>query len=345
MTTLKNHSLNLPEQDYHNYPAWSYSQIARYAKDGFSAIAHLDEHTSPTTSMEFGSLFDCIMTKGHTAEEEYFVSSSTVPDAERKAFDFILTRTDMPFNEIPPTVLASLLDECQYYPRWKFETRLQHLTENEAYYQNKRLGKKTVSETDWNDAMQMADAIHLDEYLKNIFGTRNSLDVEYLYQLQFAANMTLDDGRTVHVKIMPDLLVVNHKDMTIQPVDLKTSSCPAYEFADNFTKFRYDIQASLYTDVLQTIMLDSEYAAYTLLPYLFTDISRTDKVPVTYQYDPREASQENGLCFFSKDKTYQYKGWRQLLGEILDYKEANAVVPSNITTTGPNDIVSILSNK
>lgn len=117
---------------------------------------------------------------------------------------------------------------------------------------------------------------------------------------------------------MFDLLVVNHKEKTIQPVDLKTSSMPAYDFPEHFVKMRYDIQAQLYTHVLQKVIARDYYLnGYTILPFLFTDISRTDKVPVTYEIDL------SGSFSFSKgDKVYQYKGWEELLAEILVY-EAN----------------------
>ena len=127
--------------------------------------------------------------------------------------------------------------------------------------------------------------------------------------------------------------------MTIQPVDLKTSSMPAYDFPEHFVKMRYDIQGDEYSDVLR-IVLDSipEYQDYTILPYLFTDVSRTDMVPVTYTYD-----QTAGLSFTKGEKTYTYKRWDDLLDEIIFYEEVEAKVPDFITTSGPNDLIDIIS--
>ena len=75
----------------------------------------------------------------------------------------------------------------------------------------------------------------------------------------------------------------------------------------------------------------------------FMDISRKDKVPVTFEYDPRDESQTNGLCYQIGEKTYQYKGYRQLLDEILDYEASAAVVPSYIKLDGPNDLLKLLN--
>ena len=183
-----------------------------------------------------------------------------------------------------------------------------------------------------------------DEYLKTLFGTKNTKDVEYLYQTKFVVDYTLPSGRQVKVKFMPDLLVVNHAEKTIQPVDLKTSTMPAYDFKENFLKFRYDVQANLYTCGLQILIAqDADLKDYTILPYLFTDISRVDMIPVTYVYDPMSDSQVNGLTFCVGERTYSYKGWQTLLDEIITYEESQAKVPNYIKTDEPNDLLSILA--
>lgn len=339
MKSLKDYSLNLSDSDYHSFPAWSYSVIAKYAKDGFGALATLHEKSESTPSMDFGSLFDSIMTKGKKTLEEYTVVDVSVPDAEKKVLDTLATSYSCPFSDISVDAVLSATEATGYYPRWKAETKYEHVSAYSKYFDIIRSGKKLVSEDDWNDAMEMYKAFRDNEYLNKIFGTKNTKDIEYIYQSQFVVKWVIE-GEEVSIKIMPDLLVVNHSDKTIQPVDLKTSAMPAYAFSDNFIKFRYDIQAELYTDVLNKLIYTTatEYSNYTILPYLFTDISRTDKIPVTYMYDPTQ-----GLSFNRGDKTYQYKGWKELLAEILVYEANNAKVPNYITTDGPNDLINILS--
>ena len=164
------------------------------------------------------------------------------------------------------------------------------------------------------------------------------LDVEFIYQAKFVFTAIIE-GEEVTLKFMPDLIVVDHKNKTIQLVDLKTSSVPGYKFHENFLKFRYDIQGELYTEGMRTIIAnDKYYSDYTILPYLFTDISRTDKVPVTYEIDLSE-----GFSFAKGDKVYQYKGWKELLAEILVYEANDAKVPNYITTEGPNDLLEVLA--
>lgn len=344
MKSLKNYSLNLPEQEYHEYDAWSYSIISRYAKDGFSALSTLHDKREPTPSMEFGSLFDSIITRGKKTLDYYVVSDITVPEAERKALDYISTQTDDSFENLSKEFVYDCCQTCGYQTRWKMDTTYDHLSPFSSYYNMLKSGKKIVSKKDWEDAMNMYRAFRADEYLSTLFGTKDTEDVEYIYQAQFLVDYPLDSGKVVKVKIMPDLIKVNHKDKTIQLVDLKTSSVPGWDFKENFLKFRYDLQAHCYTDVM-LLLLDKipEYQDYTMLPYIFADISRLDCVPVSYVYNQLDESQINGLSYTVGDKVYQYKKWDALLDEILVYEETQAKVPSYIKLNEPNDLLSILS--
>lgn len=345
MKSLKDYSLRLAERDYHDYPAWSYSKIAKYAKNGFAAIATLDAKTKPTPAMTFGSLFDCMLTRGKDATKaEYAVYGRNIPDAERNVLDLLAaTHAAEHFKDISSNEIMKATEACQYYPKWGYDAKYKHLVEYADYYATKRSGKTIVSESEWADAFAMMMIFRNDPYLKGLFGTRSTDNVEYLYQTQFIVKYTLPSGQTVPVKVMPDLIKVDHKAHTVQLVDLKTSSDPAWNFHENFVRLAYYIQAKLYSDVLRIVMdKDEDYRSYELLPYLFTDISRSDKVPVTYVYDQTDPSQYNGFSFSSGDKTYSYKSWQTLLDEILDYQERQAIVPSYIRTDGPNDLLNIL---
>lgn len=347
MKSLKEYALNIPEADYHAYPAWSQSLIARYARNGFQALATLHQPCKITPEMEFGSLVDRLVTGEGAAFDEYTVLSIVVPEAEKKMLDTLASYTgNKPYHLISDEELASAQQQAAYQSRFKLDTVKSRLAPYIPYYDALASGKKIVSSIDWNDATEMASAIKNSDYLKDIFGETMNEDIEYIYQPQFVREMVLDEetGETAPVKIMLDLMRVNHTDKTIQPVDLKTSSMPAYQFADHFVKMRYDIQASEYTDVLQEVISAiPEYADYRILPYLYTDISRVDKVPVTFEYDPRSESQINGLTVTTGEKQYTYKNWKRLLLEIIHYEEQGAQTPSYITTTAANDLLTILN--
>ncbi len=347
MKSLKDYSLNLSEQEYHDFPAWSYSLIARYAREGFSAISTLHDKKSPTPAMQFGSLFDSIVTRGSATLKEYGVVDVAIPDAERKALEYICASANKSYSrleDIPSEDIMAMCDACQYQSRWGYDARIKHLSPYSGYYDILCTGRKPISAADWNDAMSMAEALRSNECTKKLFGTKNTKDKEYLYQIQFILNTTTPAGRKVKVKCMFDLLVIDHAQKTIQPVDLKTSSMPAFLFSDNFLTFRYDIQAAIYTHIITSVKNAlEEYREYVVLPFLFADISRSDKQPVTYEYDPCSYNQANGLSYETRGKTYKYKPWDVLLDEILGYEETNATVPSHIKTDEPNNIIELLN--
>ena len=338
---FSDYTMNLTEQEYHDYPAWSHSLIANYARNGFSAMSTLHDKKEPTPEMKFGSLVDCMLTRGmKEAEERYLVSDEPLPTpAVKNILDYVLNKYNRSYTDISTEEWDEAFNWANYYPKWNFTTKMAKMDEGMKYYEQARSGKEIVSNEDWNDALAIVKAVRLDPFLKNLFGTKNTDTVKYVYQSQFVTTMTLPSTKQVKVKIMPDLLVINTKEKTIRPLDFKTCSMPAYDFANQFVKMRYDIEAITYTDVLKNVLKDTEYAEYTILPYLFTAMNRTDKVPVTYEYDP--VSQPDGFSF----KNYQYKYWTTLLDEMVQYEEDNAIVPSYIKTDAPNDLLALLNRE
>lgn len=344
MKSLKDYSLNLTEEEYHALPAWSYSVIARYAREGFSAISTLHEPVKQNDAMRFGSLFDAILTHEGNAENEFLIMNSSVPEAERKVLDVLATISTDSFEFVQDKDFQTAITATSYQPRWKFETQIAHLQPYADYYNGLKSGKEVVSRDDWNDAMEMYNAVKSSEFLKEHFQNGTKDGIEYIYQAKFKVKYITGNHGTIELKIMPDLLEVDHNKKTIRPWDVKTSGMEGFDFAQHWVKMRYDIQAQLYTDVLQAfIMKTPEYKDYFILPYLFMDISRVDKVPVTFEYDPRSFSQINGLSYEIDGKTYTYKNYRALLDEILFYEENQSKVPSSISLDKPNDLLKILS--
>ena len=328
--------MKLSEQDYHKYPAWSYSLIAKYARLGFKAIKTLHDPVSPTPEMEFGSLVDCLITRGYDeARKRYVVNDSPIPTPAPKAvLDWLLQKTKDNFSLIPDSLFQEAMDACAYYPSRKFDTKLKDLSQYVGYYEAQRTGKVLITQKDWMDAKEMAE--NIVTAFSSVFS--DDADTECIYQPQFLVDTFLENGKAIKLKCMVDFMKVNHTYKTIQLVDIKTSEVPGYDFAQQFVRMRYDIEAQVYSHVVKTL-IDSipEYHDYEILPYLFIDISRTDKLPIIYSFD--QYASDGCLAF----KDYKYKNWKPLLAEIIQYEAANAVVPSYISTTESNDIIKLLN--
>lgn len=331
--------MNMTESEYHAYPAWSHSLIYKYIKNGFSAIATMHDPVKPTDSMEFGSMFDCMVTKGRRAFEAEYVVMDRVPAPAEKVVLDQMAKCGLKMEDIGDDTLLSFANGSGYrMDLKKDETKIKKLRAESEYYNAKVSGKSIVSSKDYSDGLEMIKALRDNELTSSIFGHGNKDGVEFLYQAQFLVTVDLD-GEKADYKIMPDLLIIDHNSRTIQPVDLKTSANPAYGFKENFIKFRYDIQAHSYSDVIGMVKEDTEEKDYEILDYLFVDISRTDKVPVVFSYPQ---TRMKSLEFFGRNGLVRYKDWRTLLGEMVRYEKSGAKVPDFITLDKPNDIISLI---
>lgn len=341
MKSLKEISLNLPECEYHNLPAWSYSLIAKYARDGFQAIRTMHDKTKPTASMRFGSLVDCMITRPEEFDGKYIVATQNIPESIKSAYNLLLNDVNLMLSGkgITDADLLRAADVTGFQPRWKQETRLERLKAFSWYYKAIATGQEFISNDDYNSAYRISEKFCEDKQLSALFGRKDENGKEFIYQAQFVKPFYLSAGRMVDMKMMADLIVVNHTEKTVQLVDLKTSSEPAYLFVNNFLKYRYDIQAAVYTDVLRKVLDETDgYDEYSILPFLFAVVSKTDEVPVVFRYTP-----DGPLSYMKKGTLYSYKEWPDYLSEILDYEESHAEAPSWISLSQPNDIEDLLN--
>ena len=216
MKSLKDYALNITEQEYHDLPAWNHSKIVKYAKEGFAALATINDPVKPSPEMEFGSLFDSLITSDNTLDK-YAVLDVVPPPAEKAVLDKIAETSNVPFDLLNEAAIKSAIEECGYQKRWNYSTQYEHLQVYSNYYDIRISGKKIVSSADWKDANEMKDAFYANEYIRNLFGKgEKDDDVEYFFQLKFKVDcLNLETDRVTPLKIMPDLIVVNHRDKTI----------------------------------------------------------------------------------------------------------------------------------
>ena len=123
---------------------------------------------------------------------------------------------------------------------------------------------------------------------------------------------------------MADIIIVDYKAKTIQISDLKTSSRPEYAFYDSFVKWNYDIQARLYTALISSIIANSEFKEFTILPFQFIVVSKNTLNPCIWVYDK---------CFDKGNiviNTTTFVDWRSILTELNGYESSNTTVPKGI---------------
>lgn len=344
ITSFKSLSETMSEREYHDCLAFSYSILSKYAREGFQSLPTLFDKTESTKAMQRGSLIDAMITNGDKVNNDYVVMDNECPPAESGVLKMLAHDMESAtLDNVDDTTVVSYCNKCSYRTNLKDDTRVKKIREQAEYYSIYKLNRTPVSKEEWLDAMNTVDAFNNSQLMSDLFGNEESKDIEYLYQQKYRKDFEVGIDETIHVKAMLDLIIVNHKDKTIRPVDLKTSANPAYMFKDNFLKYRYDIQAQLYTDMLVKVKNDSHvFAEYEVLPFQFAVISQSDNVPLLFEYNPYDGINDNGLQFVSKGKTYKYKRWDELAEEIMKYMRENATVPDGFRVDEVNSLNDML---
>ena len=240
--SLKDISWLVSEDVYRADPAYSYSTIAKFDREGFDKLDSLfDKVESP--SLLFGSCVDTLLTDGQEAfDERFFVADfPEISDTIKKIVDILFDTYSGTYNnldEMPNKVIIPIIDENSYQTNWKPETRCKVIKEKGCeYYGLKYLAKdKTIITTAlYQDVLDCVDKLKTSEATKWYFMDDNPFDdIERLYQLKFKGEY---DG--IPLRIMADLIIVDYKNKIIYPCDLKTSYKNEWDFYKSFYEWRY----------------------------------------------------------------------------------------------------------
>lgn len=344
MKSLKDISWLVSEDTYRQDSALSYSVLAKYERGGFNSIPTLfDKVESP--SLLFGSLVDTLITG--TPEEfdsRFFVCD--FPDVP----DSIITIVKHLYNEygnihndlslINDKLIIHATDIYKYQPNWKPETRAKVIKEKgEEYYNLLFLaGDKTiVSTNDYNDAVDAYHALKDSESTKFYFMSDNPFDgIERLYQLKFKATLN-----NVDYRCMFDLLLVNHNNKTIQPIDLKTSFKKEYDFYKSFIEWSYNIQCRLYVRILEEVIKNDEYFKdFKILPYKDIVVCRTSLTPLVWDF---EDTFVKGELVYGKNKQIILRDPQTIGEELKYYLDSGVTMPVGINKDTSNDLTKWLN--
>lgn len=239
---LKRISWVCSEEEYRADPAYSYSTLAKYNREGFNKLDTLfDKVESP--SLTFGSAVDSIITGGEEEfNERFFVADfPEIQDSQRKIVDILYKDfgdTCQSLFEIPDSTIINYTEQFKFQLNWKPETRVKVLRENCSYYYNLLLvseGKTVLDNNTYTDVLDCVDALKSSDATKWYFAKDNPFDgVNRYYQLKFKG-----EYEGIPLRCMADLIVVDTFNKAIYPCDLKTSSHYEWEFPKSFIEWGY----------------------------------------------------------------------------------------------------------
>lgn len=340
MKSLRDISWQVSEKGYRADPALSYSTLARYEREGFNNLDKLFDRIE-TSSLTFGSAVDSIITGGQEEFDERFMVAEfpSMPDSIVKIIKSLYKQyagTYRSLLNIPDSSIIRETEDQNYQMNWKPETRAKVIREKGTDYYNLLFvaGDRCIIDTQtYQDVVNAVRVLKESSSTKLYFADDNPFepDIERLYQLKFKGEF---DGITY--RNMADLIIVNHKEKWVKPVDLKTSSHTEWDFYKSFVDWRYDIQARLYWSIIRQNMDKDEYFKdFKLLDYNFIVVNKRTLTPLVWNCP---FTQAQGTLRFGNNSQIEMRSPFEIGKELNSYLTSRPKVPMGINETGTNNL-------
>lgn len=318
---LYNLSWKVSEEEYREDSAISYSTLSRFQREGFDKLDHLFDRIE-TPSLTFGSAVDALITGG---EEEFannfivceFPTISDNLQTIAKTLFNLYSKEHRTIETIDDEILAEIGANCDFYANAKYKNyRVKLIKENCQEYYNilyAAQGKKILNTETKKKVDDAVKALKESEATAFYFASDSPFDtdIQRFYQLKFKA--TFDE---VNYRCMADLILVDHKNKEIHPIDLKTSGHSEWDFARSFVQWNYQIQARLYWRIIRwNLNQHPIFKDYTLKNYKFIVVNKETLTPLVWEFNDTQRvgdilSGRNGQILF-KDPF--------VLGKELDF--------------------------
>ena len=261
------------EQEYRAHPAISQSQLKLLLGPDpslFNTVREPELYFEEKKHFIIGDAVDCQLTRS----VEEFNNKFHISNLQNKPSDTIKSIVNQVYDHVKEIhgrevqtidrYSNAILDSCndhEYQSRWNDQTRINKVVECWEYWEDLKLAEgKTVLSSEENDLIsQIVMSIRTSPNTSKYFQT--SKDVEVLYQLAIYFPC-----QGVDCKALLDMVVINHKEKTIQPIDIKTMGDQSIYFPKSLRQRRYDIQAAFYTEALKSKKV---YDTYEILPFKF----------------------------------------------------------------------------
>lgn len=340
MKSLYDISWQVDEPTYRADPALSYSTLAKYEREGFNNLDKLFDRID-TPSLTFGSAVDSIITGSQEEFDERFIVADfpSTPDTIIKIVNDVFREfcdTYKDLNSIPDVEIIHRASSFNYQPNWKPETRAKVIKEKGADYYNLLFiadGKTVLNTQTYQDVCNAVRALKESTATKFYFAPNNPFEpnIERFYQLKFKGEF---EG--VKYRNMADLIIVNHKEKWVKPVDLKTSSHTEWDFYKSFVDWQYQIQARLYWAIIRQNMNKDEYfRSFKLLDYEFIVVNRKTLTPLVWECP---FTQSTGTLTFGKNRQIEMRSPFEIGRELTYYLSSRPRVPINIEEYNPNNL-------
>ena len=307
--------LNISESEYRGLPMPSYSLLKRIDESGPRALKYAKKYDSE--AIDFGSLLDCKLLCPQEFNNKFYFDATEKPTAQLlELADYICDNWDIT-QTITKDMVLDLSSELELFGGVKDEVKRLAKFDNDLFWnyidaRESALGKTVFTPDTLSECAEAEIIMKTHPNTAWIFNP--SKDIEVLTQVMITTEIN-----GVEVKIMADIIILDHLNKTITPYDLKATEMHMPAFKHHFVKMGYYLQGSLYKEALSNWMRDELQLGYALEDFKFIVYSRSDKFP--FIWNMGSEWHKRGLYGFENVYGEKEKGVYELLDDYMFYSQ------------------------
>ena len=268
-----------------------------------------------SNAFRIGSAFDALMFQ--SADEwnsRYYVATTTPPTGmmEGMVNAAITIRLTDPFGNITDEELAEQAFEASEYKSSYKKTATKQFEgfKDYIYERCENDGKVCISQEEYEMMSRMKMNCLADTSAKRFFVKGLHPEVE----LKFQVPVFWQQGG-VACKALLDIVLIDHEEKKIYPVDLKTTSSSVYYFSSSFIKYKYYLQSSMYTAAIEDLFVNEISEGYTVENFKFVVVSTTGRNDVI-TYTVSDEDMKAGDYGYTDLYGNYHRGWITLLEDL-----------------------------
>ena len=271
----------------------------------------LNPKDEDTTYFRKGSAVDCLLTEPREFDKRYVLCTVEAPggmmgefvkiylhninrddideDTKRKAA-YVASGFKIKYESV---IKKFEVPEIQEYVKFTLENKDKTL-----------LSREEMSQT-INMVNMLQRCVITEEYFKADHDLRETKN-----QVEFEMPWKTKSGKEYIIRGILDKVIIDHKNKTVQAVDLKTTGKPVYSFPNSYIKYAYYRQAAIYQRWVQGTW------DYEVLPFKFV-VAETacNNKPLVFEVSKEDLEiGTNGG--FSKSTGKRMKGFAELIEEV-----------------------------
>lgn len=317
----------MTEPEYRAQPCVSYSALSSLDSNPGNLKAGPMEMTEP---LIYGSAVDCLAFDGMEEFKKKFAtitvqkpnwSGIKLFNAIYEELQATLDITETLSNNLadyPDTLLRVARSENYGGDNWRDETIVNKLIKSYGNYYKALIDvddKLLLDPQQYEYVVNSVQTLYTHDFTRDYFLPKDGQEVFYQFPIIWEYK---SDDRTIHCKSLLDIMLIDHNEKKIYPIDLKTTGKSVLAFPKSFIEWKYYLQASFYTDAVIYLRdkIYPELSDYSVELFKFVVISSKNPMkPLSFQITPEnlKAGKFGGIL---KNSEEYKKGYLELIDDM-----------------------------